>query len=89
MVKAACTVQKPAEVSSRCLGVPPHPLQSLLLFPPGNEHVNEAAYQRLHDLEIEPSTPDRLERVFVSASSAFEEALLHRDCRPVATGDIS
>jgi len=38
-----------------------------------DEHVNAAAYQRLRDLGIEPSTPDRLERVLASASSAFEE----------------
>jgi len=28
-----------------------------------DEHVNAAAYQRLHDLGIEPPTPDRLEDV--------------------------
>jgi hypothetical protein len=38
-----------------------------------DEHVNAAAYQRLRDLGIEPPTPDRLERVLASASSAFEE----------------
>jgi hypothetical protein len=40
-----------------------------------DEHVNAAAYQRLRDLGIEPPTPDRLERVLASASSAFEERL--------------
>jgi TnpA family transposase len=38
-----------------------------------DEHVNAAAYERLRDLGIEPPTPDRLERVLASASSAFEE----------------
>ena len=38
-----------------------------------DEHVNAAAYQRLHDLGIEPPTPDRLDRILASASSAFEE----------------
>lgn len=38
-----------------------------------DEHVNAAAYQRLHDLGIEPPTPERLDRVLASASSAFEE----------------
>ena len=38
-----------------------------------DEHVNAAAYQRLRDLGIEPPTPERLERVLASASSAFEE----------------
>jgi len=38
-----------------------------------DEHVNAAAYQRLRDLGIEPPTPDRIERVLASASSAFEE----------------
>jgi hypothetical protein len=38
-----------------------------------DEHVNAAAYQRLRDLGIEPPTADRLERVLVSASGAFEE----------------
>ena len=38
-----------------------------------DEHVNAAAYQRLRDLGIEPPTPDRLDRVLASASSAFEE----------------
>jgi hypothetical protein len=37
------------------------------------EHLNAAAYQRLHDLGIEPPTPDRLDRILASASSAFEE----------------
>jgi Domain of unknown function (DUF4158) len=45
------------------------------ILPQGHpdEHVNAAAYQRLRDLGIEPPTPDRLERIFASASSAFEE----------------
>jgi hypothetical protein len=38
-----------------------------------DEHVNAAAYQRLRDLGVEPPTPDRLDRIFASASSAFEE----------------
>ena len=38
-----------------------------------DEHVNAPPYQRLHDLGIEPRTPDRLVRIFASASSAFEE----------------
>ncbi len=38
-----------------------------------DEHLNAAAYQRLHDLGIEPPTPDRLDRILASASSAFEE----------------
>jgi len=38
-----------------------------------DEHVNAAAYQRLHDLGIEPPTPDRLDRILASASSAFEQ----------------
>jgi hypothetical protein len=38
-----------------------------------DEHVNAAAYQRLHDLGIEPPTPERLDRVLASAFSAFEE----------------
>jgi len=38
-----------------------------------DEHVNAAAYQRLRDLGVEPPTPDRLARIFASASSAFEE----------------
>ena len=37
-----------------------------------DEHVNAAAYQRLRDLGIEPPTPERLERILASASSAFE-----------------
>jgi hypothetical protein len=32
-----------------------------------DEHVNAAAYQRLHDLGIEPPTPDRLDRILASA----------------------
>jgi hypothetical protein len=45
------------------------------ILPQGHsdEYVNAAAYQRLRDLGIEPPTPDRLERVLASASSAFEE----------------
>jgi Domain of unknown function (DUF4158) len=45
------------------------------ILPQGHpdEHVNAAAYQRLRDLGIEPPTPDRLERILASASSAFEE----------------
>jgi hypothetical protein len=38
-----------------------------------DEHVNATAYQRLHDLGIEPPTPERLDRVLASAFSAFEE----------------
>jgi hypothetical protein len=38
-----------------------------------DEHVNAAAYQRLRDLGIEPPTPDSLDRILASASSAFEE----------------
>ena len=38
-----------------------------------DEHVNAAAYQRLRDLGIEPPTPERLDRVLASASSAFED----------------
>jgi hypothetical protein len=40
-----------------------------------DEHLNAAGYQRLHDLGIEPPTPDRLDRTLASASSAFEERL--------------
>jgi hypothetical protein len=45
------------------------------LLPQGHpdEHVNAGAYQRLHDLGIEPPTPDRLDRILASASSAFEQ----------------
>jgi hypothetical protein len=53
------------------------------------EDVNAAAAcQRLLDLGIEPLTPDRLGRILASASGAFRGALLHRDGRPIATGDI-
>jgi hypothetical protein len=37
-----------------------------------DEHVNAAAYKRLRNLGIEPPTPERLERILASASSAFE-----------------
>jgi len=47
-----------------------------------DEHVNAPPYQRLHDLGIEPRTPDRLDRILASASSAFEE----RFCTETAAG---
>jgi hypothetical protein len=38
-----------------------------------SEHVKAAAYQRLRELAIEPPTPERLDRILASASTAFEE----------------
>ena len=42
------------------------------VLPQGNAR-QAAVYQRLRDLGIEPPTPDRLERILASPSSAFEE----------------
>lgn len=48
---------------------------NIIIHDQDHEHVKEAAYGKLRELQIEPPTPDRLERLVRAAIHEYEEKL--------------